>query len=72
MEENCLDFHFRSSNSRFDNNGINNIYSSKNIGNPPALAQADNMTGDGNMTEGNMTAPGIAGSGQATPVMPPP
>ena len=39
---------------------------------PPAYAQADNMTGDGNMTEENMTAPGIAGSGQATPVMPPP
>jgi hypothetical protein len=39
---------------------------------PPGYAQADNMTGDENMTEGNMTAPGIAGSGQATPVMPPP
>jgi hypothetical protein len=32
---------------------------------PPGYAQADNMTGDENMTEGNMTAPGIAGSGQA-------
>ena len=37
---------------------------------PPAYAQADNKTGDGNMTEGSMTAPGITGGGQATPVMP--
>jgi hypothetical protein len=39
---------------------------------PLAYAQIGNVTGDGNMTEGNMTAPSIAGGGQATPVMPPP
>jgi len=34
----------------------------------PAFAQDGNMTaGGGNATEGNMTAPDIAGSGVATP-----
>jgi hypothetical protein len=34
----------------------------------PVLAQDGNMTGGGgNATEGNMTAPDIAGSGVATP-----
>jgi hypothetical protein len=34
----------------------------------PVLAQDGNMTGGGgNTTEGNMTAPDIAGSGVATP-----
>jgi hypothetical protein len=33
----------------------------------PAFAQDGNMTDGGNATEGNMTAPDIAGSGVATP-----
>ena len=32
-----------------------------------AFAQDGNMTGGGNVTEGNTTAPDIAGSGIATP-----
>jgi hypothetical protein len=33
----------------------------------PAFAQGDNMTGGGNVTEGNMTGTDAAGSGMATP-----
>jgi hypothetical protein len=33
----------------------------------PAFAQGDNMTGGGNATEGNMTAPDAGGAGLATP-----
>jgi hypothetical protein len=72
MEEICLDFIFVAAVVALTTTELITSIAARTSITPPAYAQTGNMTGDGNMTEGNMTAPGIAGGGQATPVMPPP